>query len=189
MHSHIHKWFTGPAFTSAECDDALELAGSYLTADAQVIGSGQKKTVRNKLHRNCKTAWITREEKSHWLYEKMQILFHDCNDNTFKFNIDGGMENIQFLDYPVGGFFNRHVDNGSDAVARRKLTMIVQLTEPTKYIGGRLRIESMLDNKYASKERGSAVVFPSHLWHKAHPVWLGRRQALVAWYSGEHPLR
>ena len=37
-------------------------------------------------------------------------------------------------------------------------------------------------------ERGSIVVFPSHLWHRVQPVTKGIRYSLVLWNLG-HPFK
>jgi PKHD-type hydroxylase len=38
------------------------------------------------------------------------------------------------------------------------------------------------------RERGSIVVFPSHVWHRVKPVTKGTRYSLVIWNLG-YPFR
>src|SRR5210317_1601472 len=109
------------------------------------------------------------------------------NDRWLNFDLNGEIEALQYLEYGFGQFYNWHTDSGHYEVATRKLTCIIQLSDPSDYVGGRLQIDSQthLPNgnfvKYAPKARGTAIIFPSHLRHIARPVLLGRRKALVAW--------
>jgi len=183
---HIQQWFKlPPIFTDEELDQIIEVVDKVAIAEASVIRDGP--SYKDIFSRNCKAGWLDRNETSNWIFKRIAKSITDVNDRTLKFELDH-MEMLQYLEYGFGNFYNRHVDNGGDGVATRKLTAVVQLTDPKDYIGGGLTIESMAKSRHAPRERGSVAIFPSHLPHKAHPVWYGKRKALVAWMRGKKPL-
>ena len=79
---------------------------------------------------------------------------------------------------------------------QRKLSMIVQLSKPEKYVGGDLRFnlrgldgvnsDSVMSPPPEFKLQGSLVIFPSFLWHKVEPITSGKRYSLVMWTLGEN---
>jgi PKHD-type hydroxylase len=75
-----------------------------------------------------------------------------------------------------------HQDYG--AKVSRKLSLTVQLTDPSEYEGGNLQIMTTGTPVNARKQRGLIVAFPSYVLHQVTPVTQGSRQSLVAWVSG-----
>ena len=76
----------------------------------------------------------------------------------------------------------------------RKLSSIIQLTDPKKYSGGELEFcfpDVKPDNKKRTriceefKPRGSIVIFPSFLYHRIKKVTKGERNSLVCWSLGQ----
>jgi predicted 2-oxoglutarate/Fe(II)-dependent dioxygenase YbiX len=67
--------------------------------------------------------------------------------------------------------------------------MSVQLSPPSTFIGGKLRIWGQQPERHASSLQGSVTIFPCYLQHQANPVWWGSRHALIAWCEGKSPLR
>lgn len=91
----------------------------------------------------------------------------------------------QYVEYRPGwGQFDWHNDYSHGvAEAPRKLTIILQLSPPSDYDGGRLElfgydIETMPD------AQGSIIVFPSIIPHRVTQVTRGCRKALVSWIAG-----
>lgn len=190
-HTHQFTWFT--LFDQEECDSVCKFMSEQETSKGQVLSL--KPSLRDRLARNCKLAWIPMDVHTSWLYLKIRDQVMHLNDRWLNFDLNGEIEALQYLEYGFGQFYNWHTDSGHDEVATRKLTCIIQLSDPSDYVGGRLQIDSQthLPNgnfvKYAPKARGTAIIFPSHLRHIARPVLLGRRKALVAWFRGNQPLR
>jgi PKHD-type hydroxylase len=190
-HTHQFTWFT--LFDQEECDSVCKFMSEQETSKGQVLSL--KPSLRDRLARNCKLAWIPMDVHTSWMYLKIRDQVMHLNDRWLNFDLNGEIEALQYLEYGFGQFYNWHTDSGHDEVATRKLTCIIQLSDPSDYVGGRLQIDSQthLPNgnfvKYAPKARGTAIIFPSHLRHIARPVLLGRRKALVAWFRGNQPLR
>lgn len=190
---HIHQFTWFNLFDQEECDNICKFMSEQATSKGQVLSL--KPSLRDRLARNCKLAWIPMDVHTSWMYLKIRNEVMSLNDSWLNFDLSGEVEALQYLEYGFGQFYNWHTDSGHDEVATRKLTCIIQLSDPSDYVGGRLQIDSQthLPNgnfvKYAPKTRGTAIIFPSHLRHIARPVLLGRRKALVAWFRGNQPLR
>ena len=98
-------------------------------------------------------------------------------------------ENIQFTEYDSAydGYYDWHIDTGGKELSsNRKLSMSVQLSDPSEYEGGELQV--VKETNVLKKNRGSAFIFPSYLLHRVTPVTKGTRYSLVCWISG-HPFR
>ena len=70
------------------------------------------------------------------------------------------------------------------AAARRKLTMVVQLSESDAYSGGVLELMPDANIHAAETGRGTATVFPSFVLHRVTPVTAGERWSLTIWSHG-----
>lgn len=183
---HIQQWFSAPLFDEEQCERIVKICKSDVpTTKAQVITDGS--SIDQIFSRNCKSGWLFEEQKNQWIFDAIKKAIIDINDRTFRFEVDH-MEPLQYLEYGPLQFYNKHVDNGDDAVATRKLSAVIQLSDPKDYLGGSLAIDSNCALRHAPRGRGRVVIFPSHLPHKANPVWIGKRKVLVAWIRGTKPL-
>jgi PKHD-type hydroxylase len=66
----------------------------------------------------------------------------------------------------------------------RKLSIVLQLSDPSEYEGGELQILTRKEPTSMQKKRGLITVFPAWTLHQVTPVIKGTRQTLVAWISG-----
>ena len=173
------------AFEGHELDKINQHVKDIDMWQADVLKDGA--SIKQLFARNCKSGWMYTTPENEWLFTKVIDLMTRVNDRTFQFEIDH-IEPLQYLEYGFGHYYNKHVDNGDAGVATRKLTMIIQLSHSNEYIGGKTSIDSMSSTRHAPRGRGSVAIFPSHLPHKAHPVWYGKRKVLVAWMRGKKPL-
>lgn len=88
-------------------------------------------------------------------------------------------------DESVAGHYDWHSDIGRRPLARRrKLTIVVQLSEGDAYAGGALEIN--LGGAVQAGERGigDATLFASFMLHRVAPVTAGRRHSLTCWCHG-----
>lgn len=191
---HINQFTWGNVFTPEECDALCSIASKQIRGKGRVLANGTG-GIKNLLARNCELAWLPSNVDNAWAYMRINNFVRDVNSQWLNFELDGEMESLQYLEYGLGQFYNWHQDNGSDAVATRKLTAVIQLSDPKEYIGGSTKIDSQTfleSGRFvdtAAKTKGSITIFPSHLRHFARPVFWGRRKALVAWFHGSRPLR
>lgn len=110
------------------------------------------------------------------------------NRSNFGFDIDNLYE-IQFTEYhgTENGKYDWHHDVFFETPApyQRKLSIVVQLSDPNDYEGGNFEFFNMPSpSKDQFKPRGSVLVFPSFFPHRVLPVTSGLRTSLVSWIDG-----
>ena len=114
-----------------------------------------------------------------------------ANHNAFALDI-AHLQHLQFTTYRAErqGHFDWHRDTfwiHPHEAMQRKLTAIVQLSDPADYEGGDFELDLAASERpcpQALKKRGTLLVFPSFLWHRVRPVKTGVRHSLVAWMAG-----
>ena len=67
----------------------------------------------------------------------------------------------------------------------RKLSFVLQLSDPDDYEGGNLQLLDEVGKSYiAPRERGAVILFDSRTQHRAQKVRKGVRKSLVGWTVG-----
>lgn len=157
----------------------------------------------NKEQRNSQNAWIP---TSHWVGGFVWHYVQRANRNNFLFdltNIEG--ESIQYTRYREGEFYSWHDDvNPSNFYAPiegkenwasnfvnesvekvRKLSFVLQLSDPDDYEGGNLQLLDESKVSYiAPRQRGTIILFDSRTSHRVQKVTSGERKSLVGWVVG-----
>jgi hypothetical protein len=77
-----------------------------------------------------------------------------------------------------------HTDYDETAIYPRKISMSVQLTEPSDYEGGDLEFFPLGEMAF-TRSQGTAILFPSIVVHRVSQVTRGERDALVVWFLGQ----
>jgi len=186
---HINEFATFPSvFTHEQMDQIVRMTDHIEAGAAQVLSPDGESSISRNTVRRCTSGWLHQNRNTDHLFSRIWNTVSQVNDKRFGFEVDS-MEPLQYLRYGPLNFFRWHTDNGSDPVKRRKLTAIINLTGPRDHLGGRLQIKGDGPKSGPLRQRGCMTVFPSHLLHRATPVWLGERKVLVAWISGKRPLR
>jgi len=113
-----------------------------------------------------------------------------ANDENFGFDISS-LQTPQFAKYDEKdkGHYDWHIDTSwvTDVFFHRKLTMVVQLSDPSEYEGGDFEIKesgATEEQLIEMKQKGSVIVFPSFLEHRVTPVTKGRRMSMTSWVTG-----
>lgn len=176
---NVENWgYFNSAFSNEDCKNIIKLGESLLPDTASTFG-GHQPTVRDS-----KVSWIYPSKDSEWLYRTMTDYVNILNYNLFKFELNGFAEGLQFTKYEApAGKYETHMDKtlGSHI---RKLSVVVQLSNPDDYDGGELCIHLSHDSLVMDKKQGNLVVFPSYVLHGVKPVTRGTRYSLVAWITG-----
>ena len=79
--------------------------------------------------------------------------------------------------YHPGDFFDWHMDLGDGDLRFRKVTTLIQLSDPADYEGGRLEIWGN-DEHEAGTRRGTLLIYPSYVMHRVTEVTRGTRFSL-----------
>ncbi len=174
--------------------------------DSQMAPSKLEGEAINKNQRNSQNAWIP---TNHWLGGFLWHYVQKANRENFLYNlkcIDG--ENIQYTRYEEGQFYGWHNDAGlagsykpvsvhnrSDEIVQdflnescetvRKLSFVLQLSDPDEYEGGNLQLMDESGKSYfAPRNRGTMILFDSRTQHRVLKVTKGTRKSLVGWTVG-----
>lgn len=170
------------AFTSAECRQIVEIAEQRAPEDAALVGRRADHNIRR-----ADLAWLDERVGSDWVMARIIGLVAAANRAVFGFDLTEFAESPQVARYGAerGGHFDWHADIGDGPVARRrKLTMVVQLSEPGDYDGGILELRPGPEVRAADRAQGTATVFPSFVLHRVAPVTRGARRSLTIWAHG-----
>lgn len=116
-----------------------------------------------------------------WLWQYVQV----ANELAFQVDVgnDAELQHTEYLSSDTGHYDWHHdVFWTSDSPTDRKLSVVVQLSDPSDCEGGQLEFSGVGGPPVWS--RGSIIVFPSTLPHRVRPVTRGRRRTLVGWFYG-----
>lgn len=129
--------------------------------------------------RRVRLAKLDEDGPYRWIHERILAAARVANEH-FGFRLRPRLpEPVQLLRYGPGGHYKAHTDSNKGVIAGRRLSVIIQLSDPETYRGG--QVEFPDDGCRAAIELGSATFFPSHLVHVVRPLEAGIRCSLVAW--------
>ena len=170
------------SFTLEELDWIQDLSNSYSYTDG-VINSDDNPL--NESIRKSRIKWISYDDNSGWLYDKIYPLIMEANSILWGFSIASIDDSIQYTEYyENGGHYDWHMDMGSFPNNNRKVSITIQLSNPDDYEGGDFEFWLNDTPWKAPKEQGLAILFPSYLMHRVTPVTKGTRKSLVLWVGG-----
>jgi PKHD-type hydroxylase len=173
--------------TKQECDVFVRDAKELDLYDAEVeVKKGPVKTSDLVTEiRDSKIHFINYDNtKFDWFFQKILQTLVNVNTDYFNFDIHGFQEDLQFTEYNAPcGHYADHTDKLLQGKVR-KLTMVVQLTDPEEYEGGELELCLGGEPFVVPKEQGTLVTFPSYNLHRVRPTTKGTRHSLVGWVTG-----
>jgi PKHD-type hydroxylase len=175
---------TEPIFSPKQCQMVIDKGMSLKKQTAQVgMGRPEGSGVDPK-KRITTISWIPFKEMPE-MYRDIEATMLKANNNHFGFEGMRLTEPGQFTHYPIGGFYEWHMDNdvlGKHQPPVRKISMTLLLSNPSTFEGGEL--EFMDDKKSVKLQQGQAIFFASWLRHRVKPVTKGERKSLVMWFGG-----
>jgi PKHD-type hydroxylase len=179
------------ALTIRQCDRVLDLCRS-IDAENAVLEAGDGHLADDADIRQSRIGWIAPSDATWWIFERLARVAEQAN-KRYRFDLTGFDEDLQFTIYEPGAFYSWHQDGLDGRVGRRKLSMVVQLSDPADYDGGELEMFDVVEDSDPAEledfhattaQRGTAVVFPAFEHHRVLPLRRGLRYSLVAWVSG-----
>ena len=155
----------------------LNIANKIPLSNASIFSSyGAMQNIRRS-----KICWLSDK----WI--KMLLWEYVLKANkAFQIDIENNSE-MQFIEYRHNekGHYDWHHDvnwNGQDGLDR-KLSISIQLSDKTDYLGGDFEFEE-INSSMDFKGIGTIIIFPSYLRHRVTKVTSGTRRSLVAWFYG-----
>ena len=178
-------YYYSEGFTKEELD-IIDKGTSILKQDKAVTAGGGDDSVRSS-----KIRWIPQDNEWWWLYEKLSGYITTANKSLWNFDLKSIPEQIQFTEYYATekGHYTWHQDIGPGILSKRKISITVQLSDPSEYEGGVLEMwsggnQDTAINAY--KGVGSVFIFPSYMMYRVTPVTKGVRKSFVLWVGGSH---
>lgn len=177
-----------------------------LNFDSKIKDSMTTGNVLDKQVRNSKNCW---KPTSHWLGGFLWHYVERANRENFLYDlrcIDN--ESLQYTQYKEGEFYTWHTDSnvneqykpsssGNHSLGRaedfvsenseliRKLSFVLQLSDPSDYKGGNLQLLKDNGESYiAPRKRGTIIFFDSRTPHRVLKVTKGVRKSIVGWTVG-----
>ena len=179
--NHFNYYYFTNAFTPEELDTIKTIGNSYPKQLAEV-GGGDDSQVSD--YRKSEISWIPEEPNNQWLYDKISQYAISANKEMWNFDIWGYHDTLQFTNYyGDGGHYDWHADLGP-GISNRKLSVVLQLSDPKDYVGGELQMNTGGGITSVKKEYGLLCFFPSFVLHRVTPLTSGTRTSLVTWLCG-----
>jgi PKHD-type hydroxylase len=170
------------AFTVGECERITAATAAVPSRDALLVGQNRDHNLRN-----AELVWMDDLAGMGWVMERLIELVRRSNLNQFDFDLREFAESPQVASYKASsaGHFAWHSDIGNGPLAaKRKLTLVLQLSEDSAYEGGNLEVMPGSHVVVASRLQGSVTVFPSFALHQVTPVKSGTRHSMTVWAHG-----
>ena len=165
----------------AVCEQIIEIAERAGFERSLVYDSEDGSPADEQKIRRSEASAITATEHREF-YTVMADVIRRFNAARYRFAIKG-LDPLQVIRYETGAFFQEHTDIGVAGAAHRKVSLILQLSDPKNYDGGDL----VLNNRQVvPREQGSGCIFPSWVPHEVRPVTRGLRYSLVTWALGDY---
>ncbi len=176
-------------YSAQVCEDIIRTAKSRPGKDATMGVSGE---VQDNKFRKSKIRFVyPGDPQLDFLFADIWKMALECNDEWFGFHLSK-LDYLQIAEYRAETLdeYRPHQDvfwlNG-DAKYHRKLSVIIQLSNPYEYDGGDFEMYGVSEqpqDKSAIKDQGTVIFFPSFITHAALPVTRGERYSIAAWING-----
>jgi PKHD-type hydroxylase len=179
----LGNWYSFPDGFSEEEIAEIERAASLSEFQEAILESG---TDNLQSYRKSEIKWLNPQLADvTWVFRKFADMCIEANNALWHFEISGMFEHLQYTLYrDHGGHYDWHMDVGSGSSQMRKISIILQLSDPEEYEGGTFELFINKDIQQLPKKKGSVVLFPSYFMHRVTPVTGGNRKTIVLWVSG-----
>jgi PKHD-type hydroxylase len=178
-----YKEYFSPEFCDAVISKALEI-------DPVVPSLGYANGYKDNDFRRSIVRWLDPSDaRFTFLFDAYWKIALLLNREWFNFHITD-LPPIQFTEYDseYQGEYKSHQDVFwiNPTTRHRKVSIVTQLTNPDEYTGGNLEFDFLPEVPPVDdiRLRGTAIAFPSFIYHKVSPVSAGKRYSLVGWFEG-----
>ena len=175
------------AIDSDWCDKFVKHATESYEPVESTIGFNKQQAKSD--YRECDIRWLNKDRES-GLVDTLWRYIDRANRDSFDVDVRY-INELQFTTYKgknEGRYGWHHdVDFKNPLPHHRKLSVTIQLSDPSEYEGGEFEFENGIDKLPDDvKEKGTVLIFPSFYKHQVKPVTSGTRHSLVTWVEGPH---
>lgn len=163
-------------FSKEECENILKECVEELWIPSTVVGdSNFHRSQRQKL----------RGEVEGFPFVNIRDVTKNANESIFNFNLLGIIDQDypQIFRYRDGDFYNMHIEM-TPVAPSRKISFIINLSDPSKYEGGRINFLNIDADTDILEEQGTCLIFPSYMPYKIDPVVSGEKIIIVGHVHG-----
>jgi PKHD-type hydroxylase len=163
-------------FSKDECDQILSICIEELWLPSTVIGTaGFHQSKRQKL----------RGDTAGFPFLNIRDITKNANAEIYDFNLIGIIDQDfpQVFAYSKNDFYKMHVELTPMAPSR-KITFIINLSDPTTYEGGDIKFLNIDTSDAAINDQGSCLIFPSYIPYEIDPVTSGTKHIIVGHVHG-----
>ncbi len=166
-------------FSAEECAQIVALGGA--PKEAEVFDTGG-----HARYRDSRITWIRPGPETEWVFARAFDVIRQVNEQTYQMDLAGFTEPLQVAEYAPGQYYDWHLDLGGGRISIRKLSFIVQLSDPAHYEGGAVELLVNREAQAIPKPQGTITFFPSYVLHRVCAVTQGTRHSRVGWIGGPH---
>jgi len=176
-------------FDKTTCEKIINDALKLPSQDALVGINGNEKL--NLDGRRSKIRFINKDDPNFtYLFDILWKTAISANHDFFNIHISK-LDFIQFAEYDSSykGEYKEHQDVfwlNNDPNYHRKLSAIIQLSDPFTYQGGNFEMieTETVPPEHDVRQQGTIFYFPSFFKHRANQVISGKRYSIAAWFEG-----
>lgn len=174
-------------FTTDQCNEIIQLSKTLPEEDGKIGVDGA--LIANESRRS-KIRFIQKtDSRFNFLFDAIWKMAIECNNEWFGFHLSK-IDFLQFTEYSEAyrGEYQRHHDVfyiNNDPVYHRKLSCVIQLSDPETYDGGDFEVyETHHPLPIEVRNKGTVIWIPSFTRHAVTPVTRGTRYSMVGWIDG-----
>ena len=163
-------------FSKEQCETILSTCIDELWLPSTVVGSSEfHRSKRQKLRGNIQG----------FPFLDIREATKQVNTDTYDFNLMGIIDQDfpQVFKYSEKDFYKMHLELNPSAISR-KLSFIINLSDPTTYTGGEIEFLNVDAADGILQEQGACLTFPSYLPYSINPVISGTRCIIVGHVHG-----
>jgi PKHD-type hydroxylase len=152
----------------------------------ETVKARTTKNIENDDYRKTDIGRVILNSDTEFFYQRISEIVVLLNSKSYDFELSGFYEDLDYLRYDSAeqAHFELHTDNVVFNQPGRKLSVVLQLSDPSEYEGGELQIIMNKDPITIPKNKGMLVIFPSYTVHKVTAVTRGVRETIVGWVTG-----
>lgn len=171
-------------FTPEECKAILEKILGIIEPEREYIpGEGGKNS--------CRYDILIDDFPE--VYDRIYNFILEANRENFGFDEDFVLSEPVYLnEYKGAEYCGWHTDgfiSDGPRYLHRKLTCVVQFTEPEEYTGGDFELFAYHQIKENIKPIGTAYIIPAFEWHQVTPILSGTRRSMIMFLEGKERFR
>lgn len=181
--NHFNYYYFTNAFNEEEIEKIIQQGESFPKQRGTTVGEHED-DLHVSNYRISDISWMLKNQDTKWIFDRVAELAIKANSEMWNFDIWDYQDDLQYtVYYGDGGHYDWHADLGV-GISNRKLSVVLQLSDPDEYEGGDLQMNTGANILTVPREKGLICFFPSFILHRVTPLTSGLRRSMVTWLCG-----